>query len=103
MNTTTVSTIATSAVAPAAAGCEPAAVTTAPVSVGPQDAGAAAATDLITALADAGMSPDRIEAVPDDVLSRRHDHPTAVSEEFYDAFASTAATLVAGGCHLEAG
>ena len=103
MNTTTVSTTATSAVAPAAAGCEPAAVTTAPVSVGPQDAGAAAATDLITALADAGMSPDRIDAVVEDVLACRHDRPTAVSEEFYDAFASTAGSLVADLRDREAG
>jgi hypothetical protein len=71
--------------------------------VGPREAGAAAAIDLITALADAGMSPGRIDAVIEDVLACRHDQPTPVSEEFYDAFADTAATCVAELRHLEAG
>ncbi len=77
--------------------------TAAPVTVGPQEAGAAAAQDLITALADAGMRPDRIGTVIEDVLACRHDHPTAVSEDFYDAFASTAASLVADLRDPEAG
>ena len=77
--------------------------TAAPVTVGPQEAGAAAAQDLITALADAGMRPDRIGTVIEDVLACRHDHPTAASEDFYDAFAGTAASLVADLRDLEAG
>ena len=93
---TTMSTTAIATTAPAAG-------TAATVTVGPQEAGASAASDLITALADAGMSPDRIGAVIEDVLGGRHDHPTAVSEEFYDAFADTAATCVADLRDLEAG
>ena len=71
--------------------------------VGPREAGTAAARDVITALADAGMSPDRIDAVIEDVLAWRQDQPTAVSEEFYDAFADTAATYIADLRDLEAG
>ncbi|MHB1597150.1 MAG: hypothetical protein ACYCO9_16875 [Streptosporangiaceae bacterium] len=71
--------------------------------MGPQEAGAGAARDLITVLADAGMSPGRIGAVIEDVLGCRHDQPTAVSEEFYDAFADAAATCVADLRDLEAG
>ena len=70
--------------------------------VGPREAGAAAARDVITALADAGMSPDRIDVVIEDVLGWRHDRPTAVSEAFYDAFADTAATYIADLRDLEA-
>ena len=103
MNTTTVSIPVTAADAPAPAGSGPAAVTTAPVTAGPQEAGDAAAQDLITALADAGMSPDRIGTVIEDVLACRHDHPTAVSEEVYTAFAGSAAALVADLRDLEAG
>ena len=86
---TTMSNPATAAGAPGPAGGTDAGI------VGPREAGAAAASDVITALADAGMSPDRIDAVVEDVLACRHDRPTAVSEEFYDAFASTAGSLVA--------
>ena len=71
--------------------------------IGPREAGAAAASDVITALADAGMSPDRIGTVIDDVLTCRHDQPTPVSEDFYDAFAGTAATYIADLRDLEAG
>ena len=98
MNTTTVSTTAI-----AIATTAPAAGTAGTGTVGPREAGASAASDLITALADAGMSPDRIGAVIEDVLACRHDHPTAVSEQFYDAFAYTAASLVADLRDLEAG
>ena len=81
----------------------PTAGTAAVGTVGPREAGAAAAQDVITALADAGMSPARIGTVIEDVLGCRHDQPTPVSEEFYDAFASTAATLIADLSDLEAG
>ncbi|MHB1594919.1 MAG: hypothetical protein ACYCO9_21540 [Streptosporangiaceae bacterium] len=97
MNTTTVSIPATVAGASARAGSTDAGI------VGPREAGAAAASDLITVLADAGMSPDRIDVVVEDVLACRHDHPTAVSEDFYDAFADTAATCVADLRDPEAG
>ncbi|MHB1596830.1 MAG: hypothetical protein ACYCO9_10165 [Streptosporangiaceae bacterium] len=96
MNTTT-SNPATAADAPAPAGSTDAGI------VGPREAGAAAAQDLITALADAGMSPDRIGTVIEDVLGDRHDHPTPVAEDFYDTFADTAASLVADLRDLEAG
>ena len=89
--------------APAAAGSAAAADSTSAATIGPRQAGAEAARDLITALADAGMSQDRIGPVIEDVLGYRHDQPTAVSEDFYDAFASTAATLVADLRDLEAG
>ena len=82
---TTMSTTAISTTAPAAG----------TGTVCPREAGASAASDLITALADAGMSPDRIGTVIEDVLGLRHDQPTAVSEAFYDAFDRTAAALVA--------
>ena len=94
--TTTMSTTKPGASAPAAG-------TAGPGTVGPREAGTAAARDVITALADAGMSPDRIGAVIEDVLGDRHDQPTAVSEEFYTAFADTAATCVADLRDLEAG
>lgn len=87
----------------AGGGEQAAAVTTAPVTEGSQEAGASAASYLISALADAGMSPDRIGTVIEDVLACRHDQPTAVSEEFYDAFADTAATYIADLRDLEAG
>lgn len=92
-NTMSTTTAATSA---------PAAGTAAAGTVGPREAGAAAARDVITALADAGMSPDRIDVVIEDVLGWRHDRPTAVSEAFYDAFADTAATYIADLRDLEA-
>ena len=95
--TTTTSIPATAPGAPAPAGSTDAGI------VGPREAGAAAARDVITALADAGMSPDRIDAVIEDVLACRHDHPTAVSADFYDAFASTAAVMFAALSDLEAG
>ncbi|MDA8323383.1 MAG: hypothetical protein M0030_26720 [Actinomycetota bacterium] len=94
---TTMSIPSTAAGAPAPAGSTDAGI------VGPREAGAATAIDVITALADAGMSPARIGAVVEDVLGCRHDQPTAVSEEFYDAFASTAATLIADLRDLETG
>ena len=99
---TTMSTTAAGTCA-AARGEQAAVGTAAPVTVGPREAGTAAASDLITALADGGMSPDRIDTVIEDVLGGRHVHPTAVSEEFYDAFADTAATCVADLRDLEAG
>ncbi len=93
MTTTTMSTTTTATTAPAAG----------TGTVGPQEAGAAAASDLITALADAGMSPDRIGTVIEDVLACRHDQPTSVSEDFYDAFDRSAAALVADLRDPEAG
>jgi hypothetical protein len=69
----------------------------------PQQAGAQAAHELITALADAGMSADRIDRVAEDVLGSRRDQPTPVSERFYAAFDRTAATYVADLHELEAG
>ena len=94
---TTVSIPATAAGAPGPAGGTDAGT------VGPREAGTAAASDLITMLADAGMSPDRIGTVIKDVLGCRHDQPTSVSEDFYDAFAGTAAVLVADLRDLETG
>ena len=69
----------------------------------PQQAGAQAAHDLITALADAGMTADRIDAVAEDVLGCRYDKPTPVSERLYAEFDRTAATYVADLRELEAG
>ncbi len=67
-------------------------------------AGADAAHHLISALADAGMTPDRIDGVVEDVLGGRHDQPASpMSERFYDAFDLTAATYVADLRELEAG
>ena len=86
-----------------AATSAPGAGTAGPGTVGPREAGTAAARDVITALAAAGISPDRIGTVIEDVLACRHDHPTAGSEEFYDSFAGTAAVLVADLRDLEAG
>jgi hypothetical protein len=69
----------------------------------PGRAGTHAAHDLITALADAGMTADRIDRVAEGVLGARHDEPTPVSERFYAAFDHTAAIYVAELRELEAG
>lgn len=61
----------------------------------PGRAGIEAAHELITALADAGMTADRIDQVAEDVLGGRNNQPTKTSEQFYAAFDSTAATYVA--------
>ena len=103
MNTTTMSTTDSAASAPAGGSEQAAGTAAAPGTVGPREAGTAAASDLITMLADAGMSPDRIGTVIKDVLGCRHDQPTSVSEDFYDAFAGTAAVLVADLREPEAG
>jgi hypothetical protein len=66
-------------------------------------AGTQAAHELITALAEAGMTADRIDTATEDVLGARHGHPTAVSEAFYTAFDHTAATYAAELRELEAG
>jgi hypothetical protein len=66
-------------------------------------AGAQAAHDLITALADAGMTADRIDQAAEDVLGARYDQPTPVSDRFYAAFDRTAALYVADLRELEAG
>jgi hypothetical protein len=68
----------------------------------PQQAGAHAAHDLITALADAGLTPGRIDAVAEDVLGGRYDQPTPVSDRFYAEFDRTAGTYVADLRELEA-
>jgi hypothetical protein len=70
---------------------------------GPSRAGTQAACELITALADAGMSADRIDRVAEDVLGGRHDEPTPVSDQFYAEFDRTAAIYVADLRELEAG
>ncbi len=69
----------------------------------PQQAGAQAAHDLITALADAGMSAELIDAAAEDVLGGRYDQPTPVSDRFYAGFDRTAAIYVADLRELEAG
>jgi hypothetical protein len=69
----------------------------------PQQAGAQAANELITALADAGMTADRIDAIAEDVLGGRYDQPTPVSARFYAEFDRTAAICVANLRELEAG
>ena len=66
-------------------------------------AGGHTAHDLITALADAGMSADRIDAVAEDVLGTRFDHPTPLPDRFYAEFDRTAAIYVAELRELEAG
>jgi hypothetical protein len=68
-----------------------------------QRAGTEAAHELITALADAGMSADRIERVAEDVVGGRHDQPTPASDQFYAEFDRTAAIYVADLRELEAG
>ena len=69
----------------------------------PQQAGGQAAHDLITALADTGMTAGRIDAVAEDVLAARHDQPTPVSDRFYAEFDRTAAIYVAELREFEAG
>jgi hypothetical protein len=71
--------------------------------ISPQQAGAQAAHDLITALADAGMAADRIDRVAEDVLGARYCDATPVSGRFYAEFDRTAATYVADLRELEAG
>ena len=58
-------------------------------------AGAQAAHQVITAQADAGMSPDQIDASAECVLGGRFDHRTAESDAFYAAYDQTAAIYVA--------
>jgi hypothetical protein len=70
---------------------------------GPSRAGKQAAHELITALADAGMSADRIDRVAEEVLGGRHDEPTPVSDQFYAEFDRTAAIYLADLRDLEAG
>jgi hypothetical protein len=62
---------------------------------GPRPAGQQAAHDLITTLADTGMSSDRMDAVAQHVLGARYDRPTPVTDRFYAAFDRTAAIYVA--------
>jgi hypothetical protein len=69
----------------------------------PQQAGHQAAHELITALAGAGLTADRIDRVAEDVLGARYDQPTPVSGRFYAEFDRTAATYVADLRELEAG
>ena len=69
----------------------------------PEQGGAQAAHDLITTLADAGMTADRIDAVAEGVLGARFDQPTPVSARFYAEFDRTAAIYVADLRELEAG
>jgi hypothetical protein len=77
--------------------------TTNPSTTSPSRAGTQAAHDMITALADGGMTADRIDQVAEDVLGARYDEPTPVSKRFYAAFDDTAATYVAELRELEAG
>jgi hypothetical protein len=57
-------------------------------------AGAEAADQVVTAQANAGMTPDRIEASAERVLGDRFETPTSESEAFYGSYDSTAAALV---------
>ena len=66
-------------------------------------AGSHAAHDLITALADAGMTADRIDQAAENVLGASYDQPTPVSDRFYSGFDRTAAIYVADLRDLEAG
>jgi hypothetical protein len=76
---------------------------TSTTSTGPGHAGAQAAHDLITALADAGMNAGRIDQAAEGILGARYDAPTPVSNRFYAAFDRTAAIYVANLHDLEAG
>lgn len=70
----------------------------------PQQAGAQTAKDLITALADAGMTASRTDRVAEDLLVGRYDQPTTpVSDRFHAEFNCTAAICVAELRDLEAG
>jgi hypothetical protein len=73
------------------------------ITTSPGQAGGHAAHDLITALADAGMSAGRIARVAEDVLGGRYDQPTPASDRFYAEFDRTAAAYVAELRELEAG
>ena len=69
----------------------------------PQQAGHEAACHLITALADAGLDPDRIDRAAEDVLGGRYDQPAPVSDRSCAEFGRTAAICVAELRDLEAG
>jgi hypothetical protein len=76
-------------------------VTTTPADA--RRAGTEVACHLITVLADAGMTADRIDQAAEDVLGGRFDQPTPVSDQFYAESDRTAATCVADLRELEAG
>lgn len=62
---------------------------------GPRQAGHEAALLVVTSQANAGMSPDAIEASAEQVLAGRFTQPTAAAEAFYREYDQTAATLAA--------
>jgi hypothetical protein len=58
---------------------------------------------IITAQADAGMTPDRIEVSAEKMLADRFDGPTPVSDAFYGEYDTTAAILTRELREMEAG